>query len=70
MLEVERRIEKILGKIPSSEALEERLAEAKKAEELVDPALDLSELAAEGEQPKHIEHLFSRPSKVMCLFEY
>lgn len=55
MLEVERRIEKILGKIPSTEALEAKLAEAAKAEEMVDNAKDLSDDAS--------QHLFKRPSK-------
>ena len=61
MLEVERRIEKILGKIPSTEALEAKLAEAKKKEELVDSAKDLSE--EPGSTPEHIQHLFVRPTK-------
>ena len=38
MLEVEKRIEKLLGKIPSTEALEAKLAEAAKSEQLVDNA--------------------------------
>ena len=55
MLEVERRIEKILGKIPSTEALEAKIAEAAKEEEMVDNAKDLSDDAS--------QHLFKRPSK-------
>jgi len=54
-LEVERRIEKILGKIPSTEALEAKIAEAAKEEEMVDIAKDLSDDAS--------QHLFKRPSK-------
>ncbi len=61
MLEVERRIEKILGKIPSTEALEAKLAEAKKKEDLVDSAEELSEEA--GSTPEHVQHLFVRPAK-------
>jgi len=59
MLEVEGRIEKILGKLPSYEQAKKKIEALKKSEELHDPAVELK-----GQEPEqHIASLFIRPPK-------